>query len=190
MAGLFLLGALIIGLMLTNPAYQALQAAQKDVVNRQAEFDAETALVNEVHNLESQYKGAQGDVQSALDILPQFNKESVPDLLSELEEIASQSSLFLDTIAFTTASEQKAGTQTNAATSPTQTIKVQFGVQGGYANIKYFIYLIESDRHLMDLSTLTLAPITAQSSSATAGSESTATNNSIVLTGTLNAYYQ
>lgn len=189
-AGLFFAAALVVGLMLTYPAYQDMQAAQKNVADRQEEFSTETALVTEVQDLQSKYKSARDDIQKASDLLPTFGSRSLPDLMIELEKLATQSGVSLDSVTFTSPNDKAGNTQGGTMPSSVKTVITKLQIKGAYANIKYFVYSIEADEHLMDLTTISITPPAALSSSAKQGTSTAAADNLFTLATSLNVYYQ
>ena len=161
---LFFIAAVIVLVVLVYPKYQVVQISSRLVAERQNEFDAQMVLVQEISRLRSQQKQMAEEIAQVADLLPVLTKKSVSDLFVELEGIAAESGLLLDTVSFTEASSQpQKGKDVIASTTAYKTIAAQLKMKGDYRNFKNFVRTIETNKHLMDI---TLSSI---SSTAVAG---------------------
>lgn len=189
-AGLFFIAAVIMAVVLVYPKFQVIQISSQLVDEKQNEFDAQMVLVQEISRLRTQQKQMTEEVAVMVDLLPVFTKKSVSDLFIELESIAAESGLLLDTISFT---ETKDQTQKDpgktAGSAMHKTVLAQLRMKGEYRDFKNFVRMIETNKHLMDI---TIASIGAASEAQTnAGAPaSEKTKNPPTYSVTIRAYYQ
>ena len=195
-AGLIFIAAVIVGVVLVHPKYQMFRVSGKAVEEKQGELDAQAALINEINKTKSKYKKAEDDLLKVADLLPALGPKSVSELFVELESIASESGVLIQTINFGSASEQKDGKPAKGY----KTIDARLSVVASYGAFKKFAATVEKNQHLMDITDVSITKGAAQKKEeaaeeslegaeniiAEANPEEAIFNYSVVL----NAYYQ
>ena len=157
-AGLIFIAAVIVGVVLVYPKYQMFRVSGKAVEEKQGELDAQAALINEINKTKSKYKKAEDDLLKVADLLPALGPKSVSELFVELESIASESGVLIQTINFGSASEQKDGKPAKGY----KTIDARLSVVASYGAFKKFAATIEKNQHLMDIIDVSVAKGVAQ----------------------------
>ena len=195
-AGLIFIAAVIVGVVLVYPKYQVFRVSGKAVDEKQSELDAQAALINEINKTKSKYKKAEDDLLKVSDLLPAFGPKSVAELFIELESIASESGILIQTINFGSTLEQKDGKPAEGY----KTIDARLSVVASYGAFKKFAATVEKNQHLMDITDITIAKGAAQKKETNAKESSSSIENIITeinpesavfnYSVTLNAYYQ
>src|SRR3990167_6172760 len=127
-AGLIFIAAVIVGVVLVYPKYQTFRVSGKAVEEKQGELDAQATLINEINKTKSKYKKAEDDLLKVADLLPVLGPKSIADLFIELESIASESGVLIQTINFGSVLEQKDGKSVKGH----RTIDVRLSVASSY----------------------------------------------------------
>ena len=157
-AGLIFIAAVIVGVVLVYPKYQTFRVSGKAVEEKQGELDAQAALINEINKTKSKYKKAEDDLLKVADLLPALGPKSVSELFVELESIASESGVLIQTINFGSALEQKDGKPAKGY----KTIDARLSVVASYGAFKKFAATVEKNQHLMDITDITVTKSAAQ----------------------------
>ena len=157
-AGLIFIATVIVGVVLVYPKYQVFRASGRVAEEKQGELDAQAALINEINKTKSKYKKAEDDLLKVADLLPLYGRKSVADLFIEMESIASESGVLIQTINFGSASEQKDGKSAKGY----KTIDARLSVVASYGAFKKFAATVEKNQHLMDIIDVTVAKGAAQ----------------------------
>lgn len=189
-AGLVFAASVIIAVVFVYPNYQIFTASEQLAANKQNELDAQTALINEINKAQSRYKKAEDELLTVSDLLPVFNQKSIADLFVEMENIASESGVLMNSINF--------GGETMKSDKGYKTIDVKLSALASYDAFKKFAAIIEKNRHLMDM---TAVSITAGASNVkekkTGGEESAAEaavsqpeDQAFTYSVSINVYYQ
>ena len=162
-AGLFFFASVILAVVLVYPKYQVVQISMRLVEEKANEYEAQMVLVQEISRLRSQQKQMTEEIAHMEDLLPTLTKKSVADLFIELESIAAESGLLLDTISFSEEKEQaqKAG-QKPVPVKMYKTISAQVKMQGEYRDLKNFVRIVEKNKHLMDIITTKISTTSSE----------------------------
>lgn len=193
-AGLFFFASVILAVVLVYPKYQVVQISSRLVEEKANEFEAQMVLVQEISRLRSQQKQMTEEIAHMEDLLPTLTKKSVADLFIELESIAAESGLLLDTISFAEEKEQaqKAG-QKQASAKMYKTISAQLRMQGEYRDLKNFVRIIEKNKHLMDIMNVSISTASSVGEAQKSGTTSEKSQTITVLPSfaiMIRAYYQ
>ncbi|MBI1755406.1 type 4a pilus biogenesis protein PilO [Candidatus Azambacteria bacterium] len=153
-AGLFFAAAAIMAVVLVYPAYQRMLSASRSVAHSQEEFNARAGVVKEISKLKGQYKQMEKDITNVFEILPLFGTRSISEFFIELEGLSAQSGVSLETVSFSQskAKEVKSGKRGYTA------VNARIAFKGSYENTKRFVRAIETNKHLMDVKDIALAP--------------------------------
>lgn len=144
----------IILFTLAYPAYQRTQLLERLIGEREEELAAQNALVKEIGKLRAQHKQIKKETNRVFDLLPSFSAQSVPELFIELEGLASQNGVLLETISFANQGKIKgAGGEEHTH----KTVNAQFSLKGTYNDVKRFAQAVETSEHLMDATAISLA---------------------------------
>lgn len=190
-AGLVFIAGVIIAVVLAYPKFQVVQISSRLVSEKQNEFDAQMVLVQEISRLRSQQRQMEEDVALIEDLLPTFSKKSVSDLFVELEGIAAESGLLLDTVSFSEAKEQaQKGKEKTAGAGTYKTIAAQLKMKGEYRDFKRFVRMIETNKHLMDITTAAISATPVSKDEKADKSLSDAEKMPPTYSVTIHAYYQ
>ena len=157
-AGLIFIATVIVGVVLVYPKYQAFRVSGEAIEEKQSELDAQATLINEINKTKSKYKKAEDDLLKVADLLPVFDPKSIADLFIELESVASESGVLIQTINFGSASEQKDGKPAKGH----KTIDARLSIVSSYGAFKKFAATVEKNRHLMDIIDVSVAKGAAQ----------------------------
>ena len=157
-AGLIFIATVIVGVVLVYPKYQAFRVSGKVVEEKQSELDAQATLINEINKTKSKYKKAEDDLLKVADLLPVLGPKSIADLFIEMESIASESGVLIQTINFGSASEQKDGKPAKGY----KTVDARLSIVSSYGAFKKFAATIEKNQHLMDIIDVSVAKGAAQ----------------------------
>ena len=157
-AGLIFIATVIVGVVLVYPKYQAFRVSGEAIKEKQSELDAQATLINEINKTKSKYKKAEDDLLKVADLLPVFDPKSIADLFIELESVASESGVLIQTINFGSASEQKDGKPAKGH----KTIDARLSIVSSYGAFKKFAATIEKNQHLMDIIDVSVAKGVAQ----------------------------
>ena len=152
-AGLIFIATVIVGVVLVYPKYQAFRVSGKAAEEKQGELDAQATLINEINKTKSKYKKAEADLLKVADLLPVLGPKSIADLFIELESVASESGVLIQTINFGSASEQKDGKPAKGY----KTIDARLSVVASYGAFKKFTATIEKNQHLIDIIDVSVA---------------------------------
>lgn len=159
-AALFLGAATVVGMALVLPMYQKVRAVSELVRDHQKEFEAQNLLVNEIERLQTEYQQMEKEISQAAELVPVLGTQSVPDLFVELEGLASQTGLFIESISFSEMGKETKELKdigTSSQKRDYSVVNVELGVKGTYQNIKRFSRAIETSKHLMDIVSLSLS---------------------------------
>lgn len=190
-AGLFFIAAVIVAVVLVYPKFQVIQISSRLVAEKQNEFEGQMVLVQEISRLRSQQKQMTEEIAHMTDLLPMMTKKSVSDLFVELESIAAESGLLLDTVSFTEAKGQvQKGKETVIPATIYKTIAAHMKMKGEYRDFKNFVRTIETNKHLMDITVAAIAatPAAEEEESGKPGTE--VVKIPPTYTVTIYAYYQ
>lgn len=152
-AGLFLLTAVIVAVLLVYPKYQTLQDSQNKVAEKEKEYAAQLTLIKEISQITSRYKKLENDLAIIGDLLPQFTAKTIPELFTEFEKITSESGILLSGINF-----QSAPAKGSGGASAYNVINANISAIGTYDALRSFVKVIEQNKHLMDIASLGITP--------------------------------
>lgn len=192
-AGLFFVAAAIMAVVLVYPKYQVVRISSQLAAEKQSEFDAQLVLVQEISRLRSQQRQMTEEIAQVADLLPVFSKKSVADLFVELEVIAAESGLLMDTVSFAEIKATAPRGQEKAVVATTyKTISAQVKMKGEYRDFKKFVRTIETNKHLMDITITTIASSAIGSKVKVQDEEKDTAVPEVppTYTVTINAYYQ
>lgn len=191
-AGLFFTVAVIVTVVLAYPKFQVMQISSRLVAEKQDEFEAQMVLVQEISRLRSQHKQMEGQFSVMSELVPPFTKKSVSDLFVELETIAAESGLLIDSISFTEVKDStQKGKEKAVSSSIFKTVSAQLKMKGEYRDFKNFVRAIEMNRHLMDITLASIASGAEEQEQKDGESESGAAEKTPPMYSvTIHAYYQ
>lgn len=152
-AALFFIAAIIAGVVLAYPKYQALQSSQNKVAEKEKEYANQLTLIREISEVTTQYKKLESELALVSDLLPQFTSKSVPELFTEFEKITSESGILLSGISF-----QSAPTKVGSDKSNYKSVNASISAIGSYDALRSFVRTIEQNKHLMDIASLSISP--------------------------------
>jgi Tfp pilus assembly protein PilO len=143
---LIIIGALGILLGLVWPALIDLNAAKQEREQKREEKTAKENLVERIRILAIQFDSlAPGLLERIERAIPRG--QNVPDVLIQLESMASESNLILDSVDFTSAAAQIAKTDILKAKSLTASLVLK----GDYPAFSRWLDLFESNARLFDI---------------------------------------
>ena len=154
---LFIL-TVIIGIVFVYPKYKEASVSSQALSDKRAEQEKQNVTITSITRIYDSYKKSSQDVGRIQYLLPPLDAQSIPKLFVEMEGIASQSGIFLNSISF---KEEKSGALVKSgeaaqAQKGYKKINVFIDAKGGYAGIKSFGDAIENNEHLMDITLLSI----------------------------------
>ncbi len=164
------IAAFVIAIAFVLPKYQEMVVSSRLVDEGNAEFDAQNNLLVSIGKIGDRYKKIEEGMMRISDLLPLYNAQSIPDLFVELEGLAGQSGLFIETISFSEkgissspkqAQSEEEGAQENEG-KPSVIVSVQLSAKARYADLKRFAQAIETNKHLMDIVSFNIVPLSEE----------------------------
>ena len=180
-AVLFFTVAVVCAVVLLYPKYQQVTVSSRAADQLQADFEAHAALVQEIGRLKVQYREAEDEVGRVVKLLPALGAKSVPELFIELEGIAAQNGLLIETIVFGGSKEEE---------KPYKLVQAELALKGSYASFKNFMRAVELNEHLMDITQISLAVSVSSTAEKEGGGAAAAAGEQFAFKVSLNAYYQ
>lgn len=150
---LFFIAAIIVGVVLVYPKYQVLQNSQKRVAEKEKEYTSQLNLIREISEVTTQYKKLESELALVGDLLPQFTSKGMPELFTEFEKITSESGVLLSGISF-----QDALAKAGSDKSNYKVLNASISAIGSYDALRSLIKTIEQNKHLMDITSLSISP--------------------------------
>lgn len=151
-ASLFFIIAAVIAVVLVYPQYQGMALSAQTANEKQKEFDSQTALVQDISRLKSQYKEVKEEFVRVVSLLPVYNEGSTANLFVELEELAARNGMLLDTVSF---SQSKVLGKEKEKRY--QTVNAKLSLKGDYGSFKNFMRAVETHEHLMDITLISVS---------------------------------
>lgn len=143
---LIIMGGVLILLGLVWPALIDLQAAKKEREQKKEEKIAKENLVERIKILASQFDSLpSASVEKLRRVMP--TKQNIPDVLIQLENMASESNLILDGIDFTPVKAQTA----EGGVSRAKSLMANLVLKGDYPAFSRWLNLFESNLRLFDI---------------------------------------
>lgn len=156
--GFMLLVIAVVGAwMLIWPSYKGLRTDQDMQAQTQAQYDEKTKAIGDVTMLINNYKTKKQQLAIIEQALP--SAPAVPQLLADLEKIASQSGMKLDNLKVSDTSQdpnkppvdrQNAGTAI-FSTPELVKLKIEMAVSGTYESFPLFLQLIQRNVRLLEI---------------------------------------
>lgn len=156
-ATLFIL-TIIIGIVFIYPKYKETSLSSRTLSDKRAEQEKQNVTIASIARVYDSYKKSSQDIGRVQYLLPPLDAQSIPKLFIEMEGLASQSGIFLNSISFTeekSAASVKSG-ETAQASKGHKKINILIDAKGGYGSIKSFGDAIENNEHLMDITSLSI----------------------------------
>src|SRR3989338_4000972 len=171
-AGLFVVTAVILCIVLVYPKYQQASAASKIAAEKENEFKTQSELITAVNKAYERYKKIDKELSIMQDLLPVPDDQSVAKLFIEFEDLSSQSGLSIQSLSF------------------------GGGAPVAEKDVGKFADAVRFNKHLMDIVSVNVAEGSAAVESAPAAlpspSGGTADENTDIFSFefSINAYYQ
>lgn len=160
---------LVIGLMVWQffiPAFLSVSALRTGLDSERGKLEETKKLNEKLKSLGGDYVKVGKDAEKIFDALPK--KENIPGVLIQMEAMASQNGLILNSIDFSNVVDDKkkisnvldAGAGAGGAlaatvpTSPLKTMKVGLSLSGNYQSLKDFLKATESSLRIMDVNNI------------------------------------
>lgn len=152
------------------PAYSDVKAKQEMLEQKKVELQKLEELINQMNELMSVYKEKETEIEKVSQILPEG--KDIPGLLVQVESLAAQFGLILDSIDFSEIEAQKqpqgAVEWREGASSPElgekkteppyKTLSVALRITGNYEAFKNFLLSLENNLRLIDVQTISFTP--------------------------------
>lgn len=170
LAATFFILATIIGIVFVYPKYQETSASSRTLSDKRAEQEKQNVTVASIARVYDSYKKSSQNVDRIQYLLPKLDAQSIPKLFIEMEGMAAQSGVFLNSISLKDENSDapvKSGGAAQASKGYKK-INVFIDAKGGYGSVKSFGDAIENNEHLMDITLLSII-----SSQASKGGDST-----------------
>ncbi|OGD32557.1 hypothetical protein A3C91_01635 [Candidatus Azambacteria bacterium RIFCSPHIGHO2_02_FULL_52_12] len=197
-AGLFVVTAVILCIVLVYPKYQQASAASKIAAEKENEFKTQSELITAVNKAYERYKKIDKELSIMQDLLPVPDDQSVAKLFIEFEDLSSQSGLSIQSLSFgggAPVAEKDAG-KSEKNEKGYNSINASISAAGRYEDVKKFADAVRFNKHLMDIVSVNVAEGSAAVESAPAAlpspSGGTADENTDIFSFefSINAYYQ
>lgn len=175
LAGTLFILTMIIGIVFVYPKYKESSNSSQALSVKRAEQEKLNVTVAAITRVYDSYKKSTQDIGRIERLLPVLDDQSIPKLFVEMEGLASQSGIFLNSISFKDEKidVSKKSENSSKTTSGYKTIEIFLEGKGGYNSIKAFGDAIENNEHLMDITLLSIV-----NSNAPTDTNSTETNTS------------
>src|SRR3989344_458026 len=169
-ATLFIL-TVIIGIVFVYTKYQETSASSRTLSEKRAEQEKLNVTVASIARVYDSYKKSSQNIDRIQYLLPKLDAQSIPKLFIEMEGIASQSGIFLNSISF---KDEKSDTPakpggTAQVSKGYKKINVFIDAKGEYGSIKSFGDTIENNEHLMDIESLSIISFQASKGEGSTG---------------------
>lgn len=144
---LLLLIAIVGGYFLTYPQWSDLSTNRTELQAAKDENATLKESQGQMNSFLNQYASLEQDQNNAEEIMP-AKKADIQNFIKSLGEYAQQSTVFITGVGFTDASVKP---KTNAVTY----IDMKISASGNYRSLRDFIKLIEMDKRIVDIMTIT-----------------------------------
>ncbi|MBI3671759.1 type 4a pilus biogenesis protein PilO [Candidatus Azambacteria bacterium] len=146
---IFLTIAVICAVVFTEPEFRSIAVMKNSLKTKQAEFDGQYLLIQEVDNINKDFAKVLENVNKVNDVLPKFT--SIADLLVRMDYLTSRNGLVIKDISFDGPSDRVADSSKYLG------VRVNLKVVGSYASFLNFGNDIKNNRHLMDISQFSIS---------------------------------
>ena len=158
----------IISWFLLWPAIQDISKSSQSLNDWQAKLADAQAAKNNLASLQDKYRSLQNKIDQLDQALPA--QKDLPGLLVQIDSLAAQSGLVLNSVNFTSLSPASsdngiASVQASSALAM-KTMKVSLTLSGNYTGLKNFLVALENNLRLSDVNSTSL---TVESAGAAAG---------------------
>lgn len=164
-----IVGAFVVLVDLTIPAYQDAEKVKSDELSRQAFLDRQKKAIDQVKSLLGTYEG-QVDAQEKVSLaLPQ--NQDLAGILAQLNGLAQASGLVPQVFSASVtevqnpsdASQKGQKALTDTLVRPVGTIALQTKFIGPYDNLKSFLQKLETNIRIFDVRSLNVQPVSKSS---------------------------
>ncbi|MDP2855577.1 MAG: type 4a pilus biogenesis protein PilO [bacterium] len=159
----FLVLALIVIFVWVWPTFKEVGALNKKINEEKAQYDTQYKAVQIAKSIIEQYKSLISVSQTISLSIPRGAE--IQNLLAQLDNITTQSGLFLQSINF-----ENVGLLTSSSKQSAQnivqsykTLRLTLGLTGNYESLKTWLNAVESDIRLMDIINIAFAGLTSDS---------------------------
>ncbi len=158
LAGTLFILTTIIGIVFVFPKYRAVTVSSQTLSDKRAEQEKQNITIASITRIYDSYKKSSQDIGRIEYLLPIKDTQSIPKLFIEMEGLASQSGIFLNTISFR---DENSGASVKSndsaqAVKEYKKITIFINAKGDYNSIKSFGDAIENNEHLMDIASLSI----------------------------------
>ncbi|MBD3282237.1 MAG: type 4a pilus biogenesis protein PilO [Candidatus Portnoybacteria bacterium] len=146
-------------IFLDVPKVQSIFSLRDDIEQKKEEFDKEQEMLNRVNKLIELYDENKESIDRLEYILPV--EKDIPNLIVQLEALAVESGLFLDSIDFF-AQDKKARSRAERIRSGAEdnkvenynTLNISLAAMGSYSALKFFMENVEKNIRIMDIQSI------------------------------------
>jgi len=138
------------------PVYSEVRERQEILNGKEAELQKLEEMTDKMNELINVYRERETEIEKVWQILPE--EKDVPGLISQFEFLAVQSGLILDSVDFSEVEEiAKSPEETEEVELPYKTLSVTIKVTGSYDTFKNFLFSLENNLRLIDVSSINFA---------------------------------
>jgi len=157
------------------PVFDKVSGLREDLATWQGKLDETQALSKKLETLKKKYNSMPEEVERVAQAIPA--KDDIPGLLVQLEQLASQNGLILNTVSFTLPETKKSkkaqqivnedgeaistasgtgstGAQKTSLPAGVKTLAVDMSLTGTQSSFKTFLLAVEENLRIMDVSSI------------------------------------
>lgn len=192
LAFVFILAAFVFFFDLVQPTYENMEALRSNELGEETFLESQTALVQQAQATLNTY---QNEAQSAANIgLAMPSGEDVAGALAQIQGIATNSGITVESISVTTPQVQVQATAAGGSTPSSVGITKPFGsftlrltASGSYESFKNFLSEVETNIRIFDVESVSLEPAVV---GVPTGAKSASSYDAFDYSITVAAYYQ
>src|SRR3989338_2945312 len=137
------------------PTYDSVSLFREIISEREALLSSREQMVAKIENMYGQYQERSSDIKRLDLVVPK--KPEIPEIISSLQDISSQTGIQLGDI--------NIGAATNASIDNYDTVSMELGTETDYDGMINFIGSIEKNVRLTDLLSISMSPKDASKNS-------------------------
>lgn len=145
----------VAGFYFGNMQYQSAMEAKKDLNNAQADLENKQSELSDLKTLNEKLTNMRVEIDDVKKVVPQG--PDIPELLVNLEAIASRSLMTFNSVTVSEAGRSTSAAE-GTAVSPTgvQNLSISVSVTGEYNNLKVYLDSLEKNIRLLDVQSVSM----------------------------------
>lgn len=153
-----LVGAVVIYSSLIKPAHQEITDLRGRLVAQSRQLAEQQAVLTQVQNLLTQYRGA-AQIRDAVSLALPLGEE-IPSIFNQLQALARANSMALETLDIQSLPTKGVVTTrgVGSVVKDVAVLQISLKIGGGYENLKNFLAGMETNIRLMDVVNLKVEP--------------------------------